>query len=136
MIRRGSTTYPTLAKPSGRRCRAAVAGGTLDPDEAFAANLWPESLITSTDSAFDNFEGVLTSLDVTNDTAVLDTIRDFVLVLNLISDRNYPGYETGERDELCAYIETSLEEAGVDVDAHAARRGIPRDKITGDWRTW
>lgn len=74
---------------------AGVASGELDPDKAWAADLWPEGLIVETDVALDEFEAVLTSLEVTNDTAVFDAIRHVVLILNAVSARNYPGFETG-----------------------------------------
>jgi hypothetical protein len=116
---------------------AELAAGTLDPDHAFAAGLWPESLIVSTDTAMNDFEPVLPSLAAATDDAIFDAIRDFVLVLNRINDEHGgSGYETGEREELCQYIEESLHEAGVDVDALAARRGITRHEITDDWRLW
>jgi hypothetical protein len=43
------------------------------------------------------------------------------------------GYETGEREELCDYIDASLEEAGIDVKALTARRGLSRYEITDEW---
>jgi hypothetical protein len=116
---------------------AELAAGTLDPDCGFAADLWPESLITSTDAALDQFEQVLPSLAAATDDAIFDAIRDIVLVLNRINDEHGgSGYETGEREELCLYLEDSLDEAGIDVVALAARRGITRHEITDDWRRW
>jgi hypothetical protein len=47
------------------------------------------------------------------------------------------GYETTEREELCEYIDASLEESGIDVQALEARQGIdPRDGLAGQWRDW
>jgi hypothetical protein len=45
-------------------------------------------------------------------------------------------YETGEREQLCEYIESALERAGIDVDAFAARHRITRHEITDEWRDW
>ena len=36
------------------------------------------------------------------------------------------GYETGEREQLCLYIDQALAEAGVDVEALTARHGLSR----------
>jgi hypothetical protein len=46
------------------------------------------------------------------------------------------GYETGEREELCDYndyINASLTESGIDVEALAARQAIGCWGITDEW---
>ena len=109
----------------------------MAPKDAYAAHMWPAGLIAGTDAALDSFDGAMTILDVSNDAAVFDAIRTVVLNLNRVHEGNPdPGFETGERERLCEYIEISLEEAGVDVDGLAARRSITRHEITDDWRRW
>jgi hypothetical protein len=98
-------------------------------------------LISGTDAALDDFTYEFRYVDVESDDAVMDAVRSAVLSLNRIYrahvDRDgCASYETGEREELCSYIESCLEEAGVDVDALAARRRLTRDEITDEWRQW
>jgi hypothetical protein len=38
--------------------------------------------------------------------------------------------------ELAEYIDATLGESGVDVDAQAACRGVGRWEITDEWRRW
>jgi hypothetical protein len=70
----------------------------------------------------------------------LAAVRRLVLALNKINDEHVRagqvGYETGEREELCNYIDASLTDSGIDVGALAARRGLGRWEITDVWRTW
>jgi len=40
------------------------------------------------------------------------------------------------RDELCWYIDASLEESGIDVAALEARHGIEPGELIGAWRHW
>lgn len=114
-----------------------LAAGTLVPDDAYAAKLFPESLITATDAALADFVRGLATVSTGPDEEVFDAVKRVVLTLNRINDdHGGAGYETQEREELCLYIEESLAEAGVDVDALAGRRGLTRHEITDEWREW
>jgi len=53
-----------------------------------------------------------------------------------LDGRGETPYETEERDDLCAYIDETLEEVGIDLDAIAARAGISRYEFTDQWREW
>jgi hypothetical protein len=117
-----------------------VARGVLPPGQAFALTLWPQSLLGSTDAALATFEAELHEFTPASDDQVLDVVRRVVLALNKINDEHVDlgemGYETGEREELCEYIDATLAESGIDVAALAARRGIGRWEITDEWRKW
>jgi hypothetical protein len=117
-----------------------VARGVLAPGQAFALTLWPQSLLVSTDAALAAFENELLELAPASDDHVLDVVRHVVLALNKINDEQVDagemGYETGEREELCTYIDTTLTESGVNVAALASRRGVSRSEITDEWRNW
>ena len=119
---------------------AAIAAGTLSPDQAYAFTLWPESLRVETDAALAAFEGELRALASHEDADVLAVVERLVLTLNEINERHVSsgliGYETGERDELCWYIDESLEESGIDVAALEARHGIEPGELIGAWRHW
>lgn len=114
-----------------------VAAGELDAECACMAELFPEVLLTRTDEVLQAFETELTALDDPSDDDVFGVIEHVVLALNDVNEEHDgAGYETGEREQLCDYIDTSLAEAGIDVQALAARRGIGRYEITDKWRAW
>ncbi|MFD8615383.1 hypothetical protein ACFV09_41965 [Streptomyces sp. NPDC059631] len=116
-----------------------LAAGTLDPECAGMAELYPESLLRATDEALQAFERDLGALGEPSDDQAFDTIKHVVLRLNAIDDGSHSGgagYDTGEREQLCEYIDETLTEHGVDVAALAARRGIGRADITDEWREW
>jgi hypothetical protein len=102
--------------------------------------LWPESLRADTDAALARFEAELRALSSPSDEDILGLVERVVLALNKISERHVSagliGYETGEREQLCAYIDASLEESGIDVEALEQRHGIDRHEIAGRWRKW
>ena len=118
----------------------ALAEGSLAPDRAYASRLWPESLRGGTNAALATFEHELRTLKSPSDEDVLDVVKRLVLVLNEISRQHFSaglmGYETDEREQLCDYIDESLEEVGIGVEALAARQGIGRWEITDRWREW
>ncbi|MFD7943650.1 hypothetical protein [Streptomyces sp. NPDC059744] len=59
------------------------------------------------------------------------------LDLNAINDQHGgAGYETGEREELCQYIDEAFTDRGIDVPALMARYGLGRHEITDKWRDW
>lgn len=114
-----------------------LAVGTRAPGDAFLSELFPESLLAATDEALCAFESEVETLRDQDDERVFEVIKSVVLTLNEINeDHDGAGYETGEREELCLYIDQTLMEHGIDVPALAARRGISRTEITDDWRDW
>ena len=116
---------------------AELAQGALTPDQICAAKLWPESLLNSTDAALTGFEDNLRTLMSPSDEDVFDTVKRLILALNQINAlHGGSGYETGEREELCDYIDASLSETGIDVEALAARENTGRWEITDRWRQW
>ncbi|MEU6544663.1 hypothetical protein [Streptomyces sp. NPDC046859] len=116
-----------------------LAAGTLDPECAGVAQLYPESFLRDTDEALQAFEQALGMLAEPSDEQVFDAIRQVVLRLNAIDEDSHhgsAGYDTVDREELCEYIDQTLTEHGIDVAALAARRGIGRAEITDGWRDW
>lgn len=99
--------------------------------------LFPESLLIRTNQTLAAFEADLAKLSNTSDDQVLAVVKRTILALNKVNhEHGETGYETGEREQLCDYIDDTLTEAGIDVAALASRRGIGRYAITDEWRTW
>ncbi|AQZ65490.1 unnamed protein product [[Actinomadura] parvosata subsp. kistnae] len=114
-----------------------VASGELDPADAYAAELFPESMLLGTDEVLSRFEADLAALSAPSDEEVFAAVERAVLALNQVNEQHgEAAYETGEREHLCAFIEESIVEAGIDVDALAARHGLTRHEITDKWREW
>ncbi|MER6276633.1 hypothetical protein ABT202_10010 [Streptomyces sp900105245] len=114
-----------------------LAAGTLDPECACMAVLFPEELLTATDAVLDAFEGELHGLGEAPDEQVFAVVERVVLALNAVDDaHNGSAFETDEREELCDYIDESLTEHGVDVVALTARHGLGRYQLTDKWRKW
>ena len=119
---------------------AQIAEGSLARDDAYAFTLWPETLRLNTNRAVAAFEAELRALASPSDAEVMGVVERLVLAMNRIDDQHRNagliGYETGERDELCDYIDASLTEAGIDVAALEARNGIERHALADRWRRW
>jgi hypothetical protein len=119
---------------------AEVARGVLPPDETAVARFWPESLLASTDAALATFEDELRALSSASDADVLGAVKRVMLALNEVNAQQgragLVGYETDEREELCDYIDASVQESLIDVDALAARQGHGRWEIGDRWRDW
>ncbi|MBR7828283.1 hypothetical protein KDK95_18360 [Actinospica sp. MGRD01-02] len=101
------------------------------------AALFPESLLTRTDEVLAVFEVEVAALNDPSDEQVFTAVRNVVLALNRVNRENGGvGYETGEREQLCDYIDKTLAEFGIDVPALAERSDLGRYAITDRWRTW
>ncbi|MEU3445656.1 hypothetical protein AB0H29_00205 [Streptomyces thermolilacinus] len=129
-----------LWRASRAREALEVAAGEPDPGCAGAADLWPDSLLTATDAALRAFEEDARRLSEPSDQDVYEVIERVVLALNTVhgdeTALDHCGYETDEREQLCAYIDRTLTGHGVDVAALAARNGMSRHEITDRWRDW
>jgi hypothetical protein len=105
-----------------------------DPD---SAELYPESMMLRTDEVLAEFEAEVAAFDDPSDDEVFAAVENVVLALNAVHEEyDEAAYETEERENLCAYLDATLTEAGVDVAALAARAGIGRYEITDKWREW
>ncbi|MFD4415248.1 hypothetical protein [Streptomyces sp. NPDC058476] len=114
-----------------------LAAGTLDPECACMAGLFPEELLTSTDAVLNTFECELPGLGEADDAQIFGVVERVVLALNAVNGaHNESAYETDEREQLCEFIDQSLTEHGVDIVALTARHGLGRYQITNKWRKW
>ncbi|WP_284437400.1 hypothetical protein [Streptomyces sp. TUS-ST3] len=101
------------------------------------AELFPEGMLLATDAVLDTFEAALPPLTEAEDTRIFAVVERVVLALNAVNEAHGGGaYETGEREELCAYIDESLTEHRVDVVALTARHGLGPHELTDRWREW
>ncbi|MFJ3798242.1 hypothetical protein ACIPSJ_18395 [Streptomyces sp. NPDC090088] len=115
----------------------ALAAGTLDPDCVCMAELFPEEMLVATDAVLDAFEAALPPLAEAEDARIFVVVERVVLALNAVNEVHGGGaFETGEREELCTYIDESLTEHRVDVMALTARHGLGRYELTDRWRKW
>jgi hypothetical protein len=114
-----------------------VASVELEEEFAVSATLYPPDLLARMDEVLAGFEREVGGLTSASDDEVLATIRRVVLALNTLNDEYDKGaIETAERDLLCAYIDETVAQAGVDLDALSARQAIERVDLTDEWRTW
>jgi hypothetical protein len=112
---------------------AAVAAGTLSPDEAYAARAWPEDFITRIDVALERYEQDLSRLDPADDAAVWSAVERVVTAINTA---DHGEIDTMTREELAEYLDEALTAAGVDVEALTSRRDMDRSELTDEWRDW
>ncbi|MFD0258124.1 hypothetical protein ACFVH7_07565 [Kitasatospora indigofera] len=130
---------PTVDWREGRAEEAAaLAAGTLDPEHAYLAQLFPDSMLEATDAVLAAFEADTASWGAApSDERVLGAVERVVLALNAVNEEHDgAAYETDERERLCAYIDEVLIAAGVEIGALAARQGLGRHEITDAWRDW
>jgi hypothetical protein len=114
---------------------AAIAAGTLAPEKAYAAQLWPPDFTAAVDTVLAAYERDVAAADTTSDEAVWATVEKVVVGLNE-ADERFGAIETGEREELAEYIDAVLTNSGVDVAALTARSGRDRGELTDAWRDW
>jgi hypothetical protein len=113
---------------------AAVAAGTLPPDEAYALTFFPPAFVAAVDAALEAYEQEIGRLDPPTDEAVWAAVERVVVALNDIDQAFGQHIETMTREELSEYIEDVLADAGIDVTALLERGGV--DEAAGRWRDW
>ena len=130
-----------MERPSQRWSRtaatqaAAVAAGTLAPEDAYATALWPAEFTAAVDAVLERYEQEVRGVTTSADEELWAAVEHVVRALNGVNDEH--GFiETGERESLCDYIDAVLTGADVDVPALTARRGIDRWELTDTWRDW
>ncbi len=92
-----------------------VEAGILEPECAGAAEMYPESLLRTTDSALEAFEAEVRGLLEPTDDEILGAVERVVLALNAVdgdASHDGAGYCTEEREQLCEYIDLTLGEHG------------------------
>jgi len=114
---------------------AAVAAGTLPRDQAYAADLWPADVTAAVDAVLAAYEREIQALPTVTDEAAWAAVERVVLALNAVDEKSAV-IETGEREDLCEYIDAVLTAAGVDVAALTGRRRLDRAELTDSWRDW
>ncbi|WP_238012186.1 hypothetical protein KZZ52_13915 [Dactylosporangium sp. AC04546] len=62
--------------------QAAVAAGTLSPDEAYALTFFPPMFVVAVDAALEPYEQEIASLDSPTDEAVWVAVERVVVTLN------------------------------------------------------
>ncbi|WP_127501030.1 hypothetical protein [Actinoplanes solisilvae] len=112
---------------------AAVAAGTLPPDQAYAARAWPADFIAQVDAALQRYEQDLARLDPTDDAAAWSAVERVVTAINAADQGEI---DTMTREELAEHLDDALTEAGVDVEALTGRRDLDRSALTDEWREW
>ncbi|MCX4620898.1 hypothetical protein [Streptomyces albogriseolus] len=116
---------------------AELAVGTVDPDCACMVDLYPDELLSATDTVLNAFETELATLNRGDDEQVFAAVERVVLALNAVNEaHDESAFETDEREQLCLYIDEALTEQGVDVTALTARHGLGRHELTDQWRDW
>jgi hypothetical protein len=105
------------------------------PAGSHASELWPAGFITVVDEALVTFDREIDGLEITDDDAVWAAVGRAVRALN-DADEKWHCIETGEREELCEYLDKALTAAGVDVVAFTGRRGLVSGELTDQWREW
>lgn len=92
-------------------------------------------VLDRTDDSLQAFEAELASSPNPADPQVWAAVGRVVRALNTVHSAG-ADFDTLDREDLCEYIDRALTEAGVDVDALAARRRIDPAEITDEWRDW
>jgi hypothetical protein len=98
--------------------------------------LHPLPVIDATDDVLAQFETDVSALANPSDAAVLRTVETVVLALNALNEEHGFPIETGEREELCQFMDDLLTEAGIDAAALMDRQGRQRAELTDEWRDW
>lgn len=113
---------------------AAVAAGTMPPEDAYAVTFFPPPFVAAVDAALEAYEQEIAGLQPPTDEAVWVAVERVVIQLNDIDVAHGQPIETMTREELSEYVEDVLAEAGIDVEALLERRGV--DEAAGEWRDW
>ena len=103
------------------------------------ARLFPNEFLDRIERVLDAFAAAIAALPATPDAypGVMRAIETTVLALNEINESGCGGgFDSGERELLCNYIDEIIIRHGVDIDALANSQNVERYELTDEWRDW
>ena len=111
--------------------------GEITEDDACLDQLFPDQFIADTELVLIEFAGAIAATEARDYGSVMHSIMSLVVKLNENNDK-YDGevIETGEREQLCQYIEDVISESTIDLEAYAKSRVCDKNEITDLWREW
>ena len=111
--------------------------GEINEDDVCLDQLFPDQFIADTELVLVEFAGAIAATEVRDYDSVMNSIISLVVKLNEINDKYDGGViETGEREQLCQYIEDVIAESKIDLEAYAKSRECDTNEITDSWREW
>lgn len=113
--------------------------GEITAAERYMDKLFPDAFIDRTDLLLKDFAAAINqcSAAAADFPRVMQNIQDVVLALNKINDDfELRVIETGEREELCEFIDSVIIERGIDIESLAASQNCTRYELTDEWRDW
>ena len=111
--------------------------GEIAEDELCLDQLFPDQFIADTEPLLVEFAGAIAATNALDYDNVMNSIKSLVEKLNEINDKyNGEVIETGEREQLCQYIEDVISESAIDLDAYAKSMECDKNEITDLWREW
>ena len=111
--------------------------GEITEDDVCLDQLFPDQFIADTELVLIEFAGAIAATEARDYGSVMHSIMSLVVKLNENNDK-YDGevIETGEREQLCQYIEDVISESTIDLEAYAKSRECDKNEITDLWREW
>ena len=111
--------------------------GEITEDDACLDQLFPDQFIADTELVLIEFAGAIAATEARDYGSVMRSIMSLVVKLNENNDK-YDGevIETGEREQLCQYIEDVISESTIDLEAYAKSGVCDKNEITDLWREW
>ena len=113
--------------------------GEISADECILDQLFPDAFIDRTEHLLRVFASSIEGCStLTNDyPKVMKTIEALVVALNKVNeDFDHKVIETGEREELCDFVDQVLIAKGIDIEDLAAFHGCEANALTDEWRDW
>lgn len=118
---------------------AQLQSGKISAEDCYMDELFPDEFIGQTEVVLLAF---LDELDQAKSSPadlsmVSAAIKNAVLKLNKIND-DFDGsvIETGEREELCLFIDEAIESKGYNIEQLAQSMDCNRFELTDAWRDW
>ena len=118
---------------------AAIEAGSLDREQAYALDLFPEVFLGPADVLLDVYNSEIAAAphDASGYPAIMAAIEHLVEGLNSLNEEGDQSWiETGERESQCEYIDTVILEHGADIDALAQSQGLEYHELADEWRNW
>lgn len=115
------------------------AAGEITAEDRYLDELFPDDFIARVDILLKAFAEAIDQCATTASDfpRVMQSIQTLVLALNTVNeDFNEEVIETGEREDLCEFIDAVIIGRGIDIEALAAAQGCRRYELTDEWRDW
>lgn len=114
-----------------------LRAGEIDSSECCMDELYSDAFVAKVELLLKSFVDQVNQLSVADVAFLGKHLKSLVIALNDVNEEyDHAVIETGEREQLCQFMEDVINDSKVDLEEFATHLGCEQDEVTDQWRDW